>query len=315
MHAGVAEVLIERNDLEAARAHVDASSELDEHLALPQNAYRWRVGLARLLQIEGDISGALDLLADAEHLYDTDFSPSIRPVPAVAARMHLLAGDLEAARRWVGDRGVAVDDALSYLRQYEHLTLARVLLAQHNAEHDHQALDDAAVLLDRLRTHAEAGNRTGSVVEILTLRALVHHAADDTSTATAILEEAMRIAEPEGFVRLFLDEGPPMLALLRLAERNGTAAAPARRLLAAAAAVPTGQSDSPRPRATGLVDPLSDRELQVLRLLRSELSGPEIARELMVSLNTVRTHTKNIYMKLGVNSRRAAVRRATELGL
>jgi LuxR family maltose regulon positive regulatory protein len=315
MHAGLAEVLRERNDLDAARTHVEASRELGEHLALPQNAYRWRVGLARLLQVDGELADALDLLADAEHLYDTDYSPSIRPVPAVTARMHLVAGDIEAALRWVESRGVTVDDPLSYLREYEHLTLARVLLAQHAAEGDGRVLDDAAALLDRLRTEAEAGGRTGSAVEIRALRALVHHAAGDPSTAIEELDEAIRLAQPEGFVRLFLDEGPPMLALLRLAARTGTAAAAAQRLVAAAAPSPTDRATPSRPGFPGLVDPLSDRELQVLRLLRSELSGPEIARELMVSLNTLRTHTKNIYMKLGVSSRRAAVRRAGELGL
>lgn len=315
MHAGLADVLYERNDLDAARAHGEASRDLDEHLALPQNAYRWRVALARLLQVEGDRPGALDLLADAELVYDTDFSPSIRPVPAVAARMHLLGGDLDAARRWVAETGIAFDDEPTYRREYEHLTLARVLIARSAAEHDSPALDEAVLLLDRLRTAAETAGRAGSAVEILALRALVHHAAAEPEAATTVLGEALIAAEPEGFVRPFLDEGQPLLDLLQVVARGDTAAVQARRILAAATATSTHLPDRSAATKGTLVDPLSDRELQVVRLLRSELTGPEIARELMVSLNTMRTHTKNIYMKLGVNSRRAAVRRAAELGL
>ena len=128
--------------------------------------------------------------------------------------------------------------------------------------------------------------------------------------AFASLEQALTMAEPERYVRVFLDEGPPMAALLRAAAQQGVARDHVRRLVAGGSA--TEQSP---PVQRGLVEPLSSRELDVLRLLRTDLSGPDIARELMVSLNTMRTHTKNIYAKLGVNNRRAAVRRARELDL
>ena len=120
----------------------------------------------------------------------------------------------------------------------------------------------------------------------------------------------MTLAEPEGYVRVFIDEGPPMASLLRVLAKQGTAGNYVRRLLAA---VTETEQDSPARQP--LIDPLSERELDVLRLLGTDLGGPEIARELMVSLNTIRTHTKNIYVKLAVTSRRAAVRRAAELGL
>jgi LuxR family maltose regulon positive regulatory protein len=125
----------------------------------------------------------------------------------------------------------------------------------------------------------------------------------------AALERALTLAEPEGYVRVFAGEGPPMASLLRVAGKQGIAPGSVHRLLAAA----TRSEDTPR--RQGLIEPLSERELQVLRLLGSDLDGPDIARELTVSLNTVRTHTKSIYAKLGVNSRRAAVRRAGELNL
>jgi LuxR family maltose regulon positive regulatory protein len=126
--------------------------------------------------------------------------------------------------------------------------------------------------------------------------------------ALASLQRALTLAEPEGYVRLFVDEGPPMASLLRAAGKEGIAPSYVHRLLAAFGAVDTpGRQD--------LIEPLSERELHVLRLLGTDLDGPDIARELVVSLNTMRTHTKNIYAKLGVNNRRAAVRRARELDL
>jgi LuxR family maltose regulon positive regulatory protein len=120
----------------------------------------------------------------------------------------------------------------------------------------------------------------------------------------------MMLAEPEGYVRVFADEGPAMASLLRAAAKQGTKRDYVRRLLAAMSGAERGG-----PVAQALIEPLSQRELDVLRLLATELDGPAIARELMVSLNTMRTHTKNIYAKLAVTSRRAAVRRAAELGL
>ena len=150
----------------------------------------------------------------------------------------------------------------------------------------------------------------GSLVEILVLRALAHQAQGDATAAVGSLERALALAEPEGYVRTFLDEGAPMATLLHAVAQRGAARAYARHLLASA-----GEALGGAPAQGGLVEPLSGRELTVLRLLRTDLSGPDIARELMVSLNTMRTHTKNIYTKLGVGDRRAAVRRAEELGL
>lgn len=149
----------------------------------------------------------------------------------------------------------------------------------------------------------------GSVIEILVVQALAHHAADDPAAALASLERAIVLAEPEGYVRVF-DEGPPIGALLKLAAKQRHAQSYVRRLLAAVVTA-EGRAEV----AQALIEPLSERELEVLRLLGSDLGGPDIARELVVSLSTVRTHTKNIYAKLGVNSRRAAIRRAAELDL
>ena len=267
--------------------------------------------MARIRQAEGNLADAVDLLDDAERLYNTDYSPEVRPVPAVRARIYLAQGRVADALSWAREQHLsAADDELTYVREYEHITLARALLAQYTAEGAEEAGQAAARLLERLLTVAQEGHRTGSVIELLMLQALGHQARGNPSVARAVLDEALTLAEPEGYVRLFLDEGPPMVDLLRNAAGHGGADGYAGLLLAwAGPGVGSGRLQQ------GLVEPLSDRELDVLRLLRSELDGPDIARELMVSLNTMRTHTRNIYTKLGVNSRRAAVRRAEELDL
>jgi LuxR family maltose regulon positive regulatory protein len=165
-------------------------------------------------------------------------------------------------------------------------------------------------LLERLLQAAEEGERAGSVIEILVLQALAHYVQGDIPAALVPLSRALTLAEPEGYVRMFVDEGPPMAVLLEEAAKHRIAPNYVRQLLTA-----TGSASDRTPVTQVLIEPLSERELEVLRLLGTDLNGPEIARELVVSLNTMHTHTKNIYSKLGVNNRRAAVRRAEELNL
>ena len=303
MHVGMAALHYELDDLAAARRELARSLELGEHAALPQNAYRHRVVMAKVTAAEGDLDTAIELLDEAARVYVGDFSPNVRPVPAVRARVRLRQGRLADALDWVARQELSATDDLSYLREFEHLTLARVLM-------DQGSLDEAAELLTRLAEAAEEGRRSGSLIEIRAAQALAHQQRGDLPAASASLEAALTLAEPEGYVRTFVDEGPPMATLLEAAADRGIAPQYVGRLLAA---FPTSTT---RPGAVpGLVEPLSERERDVLRLLGSDLSGPEIARELVVSLNTVRSHTKSIYTKLGVNTRRTAVRRGQELGL
>jgi LuxR family maltose regulon positive regulatory protein len=309
MYVGMSRIACERDDLPAATRHLLRAEELGEHLGLPQNPYRRRVAMARVREAEGDLDGALALLDEALRVYTGDFSPNVRPVPASRARVLAAQGRVDEAFAWVREQGLSADDDLSYLREFEHVTLARVLLAQSRGQRPRAPVDDAAQLLQRLLQAAEAGGRTGSVIEILVLQALAQHASGDVPGALAALERALTLAEPEGYVRVFVAEGPPMASLLRVATNEGIAPSYVRRLLAA-----VGRSEG-TPVRQRLIEPLSERELEVLRLLGSDLDGPDIARELTVSLNTMRTHTRNIYAKLGVNNRRAAVRRAAELDL
>lgn len=310
MLVGMGELCREHNDLHAAVQHLLRSKEQGEHNGFPQNPYRWSVAMARIREAQGDLNGALDLLHEAELRYMGDFFPNVRPVAAMKARLWLAQNRLGEALDWAREQGLSAEDDLSYLREFEHITLSRVLLTRSTSDHADRSMREAMGFLERLLQAAEAGGRTGSVIEILVLQALAHRMQGDISAALLPLERVLTLAEPEGYVRVFVDEGEPMAALLEAAAKQGIASNYVRRLLTAFGKVeggtPTRQAGS---------EPLSERELDVVRLLGTDLSGPDIARELAVSLNTLRTHTKNIYDKLEVHNRRAAVRRAKELDL
>ncbi len=310
VHVGIASVFIERGELDAARRHLACSRDLGEHAGLPQNPYRWQVAMARLREAEGDVEGALPLLEEAERCYAADYFPEVRPIAALRARLRARCGRWADALAWASERALSVDDEPEYRREFEQVTLARALVARFVVDGDGPSICGAVRLLARLRQAAEAGGRTGSLLDVLVVQALAEQARGDTAAALAALRTALARAEPQGYVRIFLDEGQPIRALLRVAATEGSAAGYARRLLTSHAPDENGGRSS-----AALVDPLSAREVDVLRLLGTDLDGPDIARQLFVSVNTVRTHTKNIYAKLGVTNRRAAVRRGEELDL
>jgi len=323
LYRGLGDLRCEQGDLEGAAQYLKTAQQVGEQAALTGLPHRLGVARARLLAAKGDLSGALDLLEEAERQYVRSPLPD-QSIAAIKARVWVRQDQLSAAIAWAREQNLSPDDDLNYLREFEHLTLSRVLIARYRNGRDEGALRDARRLLDRLQQAAEAGGRAGSVIEILMLQALTRHAQGDTPAAITSLERALTLAEPEGYVRLFVDEGEPMRLLIadcRLRIENRANREGRRligytaRLLAAfvqPAAVPQSAIRNPQ---SAMIEALSERELDVLKLLGTELSGPEIADRLSVSLNTVRTHTKNIYSKLGVNSRRAAVRRAEEAGL
>ncbi|MBW4438387.1 MAG: hypothetical protein KME04_14705 [Pleurocapsa minor GSE-CHR-MK-17-07R] len=310
MLVGLSQLDYERDDLKAATQHLLHTQELGELAGLPQNRYRWRAAMARIRHAEGDLLGALDLLHEAEQVFTRDFSPNVQPVHALKARLWIAQGKLDDALGWAREQGLSVDDPLSYLREFEHITLARIRLAQSKRVRADQLISETIEFLERLLLAAEAGGRTGSVIEILVLHALAWQLQGNISAALSPLKRALTLAEPEHYVRTFVDEGAPMMRLLEEAAKGGVAPGYVHQLLRSA-----GKAVEGPPVQHGLTDRLSEREIDVLRLLATDLSGPEIARELIVSLNTLRTHTRNIFAKLGANNRRTAIRRAEELDL
>jgi LuxR family maltose regulon positive regulatory protein len=329
LYSGISELHRERGDLETAAQDLLTCKKLGEQVELPDWQHRWYIAQARLHETKGDLDGALDLLEEAERRFVRTPVPIIRPIAALKTRIRIVQGKIAEALDWVLASDLSVDDELSYLREFEHITLARVLIARYKSDQDTGSVHEAIGLLERLLQAAEEGKRMGSVIEILALLALAHASQGDIPLALVSMERALKLAEPEGYVRLFVDEGEAIRLLIEKQSRNrdhplsGYAdkllAAFTQPMVAPKSAIIHRKSDmiepEVRPAKNMLVEPLSERELEVLKLLRSELSGPEIAQQLIVSLNTFRTHTKNIYNKLGVNDRRAAIRRAEELDL
>lgn len=330
LHVGLADVLCEQGRLDAAEEHLRIADEIGPRGSLPENRHRRYTVAAGVCRARGDLDAAVAMLDRAETLYLPGYFPDVRPIAATRARLRVAQGRLADARGWARARDLDPADPPSYLAEYEHLTLARLLIAEGDVG---VALD----LLGRLRDVAQAAGRRGSIIEIRLVRALAHEAGDDPDAASAELAAALTEGMPAGYCRLFLDEGPP---LARLLTRSAGTLAPSVRsqsehLLNAASAAgqpATGQPAGGPPPAGPMVGPsagsaggpevgaavteeLSGREVEVLRLLATELSGPEIARALFISLNTLRTHTKHIFVKLGVNTRRAAVARAIDQGL
>jgi LuxR family maltose regulon positive regulatory protein len=316
LHVGLSEIDYEVGNLESAKQHLEAAAALGEGAAMTEGRYRWFVAMGRIAGAEGDPQEAITLLDQAEQLYRPGFFPDVRPIAAMKARVWITHGNLSQATDWARERGVSTTDDAGYLSEFDHLTLVRLLIAGHRAHPDTGAIDKAVRLLSRLHEAAETSGRAGSLLEIRMLQALAHDAQGDRPQALQSLGQAWAQApEPDGYVWLFLDEGTPMVELLREAEKQGLAGNHAGRLLRVSTARDGEAHDAGRPPAPWSADRLSERELQVLRLLDTELSGPEIARELFVSHNTLRTHTKHIFTKLEVTTRRAAVRRARERGL
>ncbi|MBK7201012.1 LuxR C-terminal-related transcriptional regulator [Candidatus Amarolinea dominans] len=306
-HLGLSMIYRQRGDDTLAAHHLKRAAELGLQTTLVDWLYRWHVAQAQLKEAAGDLETALALLDEAKRVYIQTLIPDLRPIAALKARIYLKQGRPDKARAWAAERGLSLADEVSYLHEFEHLTLARLEIAN--------PLVNA--LLARLLQAAEAQKRRDSALDILLVQALAHEAQGNRPQALAALERALALAEPEGYVRIFVDEGEAMRLLIEKQSRNRDHPLSdyVDKLLAAFTQPVAAPKSAIIHQKSDMIEPLSERELEVLKLLRTELSGPEIAGQLIVSLNTFRTHTKNIFDKLGVNNRRAAVRRAEELDL
>lgn len=316
-HLGLALLYHEMRDDESAAQHFQKSMELGQQSVLRDWSYRKYLAQAQWKESDGDLDSALDLLDDAQRFYARSLIPNTRPVDAIKVQIYLKQGRLFNAQEWVREHGFSVKDDLSYLREFEHITLARVLLAEYQVNRKERSIQDAMRLLKRLLKAAEDQKRMGSILEILIVTALAYHALGNTSQAFASLERALSLAQPEGYFRIFVNEREPMRSLL-LDFRGSLEKQPrgkehelhgyVDKLLSAF--VPT--NDIPQSNSNEL---LSQRELEVLRLIAQGLSNDEISQRLFLALDTVKGHNRRIYGKLQVQRRTEAIIRARELGL
>ncbi len=301
-YAGLANVLCEWNELDAALEYARQGVELCKLIAQAEILMTAYTSLARVRLARREFEAALATLEEARRVASEISAWSLDTILILQARLWLAQGELEPALRWARESGYSLDEPASFHREQGLLTLARLRMAEGQP-------GQVAPLLERLRQEAEKSGRTGSLIEICALQALNLRAEGDTKPARELLEKALRLAEPEGYLRIFVDEGEPMRSLLEDCRKQ--AHQPDPYLDKLLKAFPGGQA-APKP---ALIEPLSERELEVLRLLAVGRSNPEIAGELFVSLNTVKAHVKNIFTKLGVHNRLEAAQRAREMQL
>ncbi len=319
-YVGLAEVAYQRNELDSALRQVSEGIALCRQFLYPAPLGSGLVTLAWIRQAHGDPGGALKAMDEAGR---TALGPGVtgllNPVPAQRARLLLAQGDVAGAARWAEERGLDPDGQPAYPRESEYLALARVLLAQDRS-------GEALKLLERLLTAASRQDRTGSVIEIGALRALALAACGDQDAAVEALARALVLGFPQGYVRVFADEGAPMGALLaRLAAAQKADRAAARGVPAGALAKvlraldgkndPQGAGRGAAVVVPGLVEQLTPRELEVLVLLAAGMPNPRIADQLVVTLDTVKKHVSHLLGKLGATNRTEAVARARQLGL
>ena len=306
------EALAETNDLEAALDRARKGVDLLEGGGEVSMLGWGYLCLTRVLFSRGDLAGAEETIQKIEEVArESDMPPAIANAMASwRARIWLAQGELDAASEWVQERELDSDAEPTYPRETEHIVLARILIAQ-------ERLECATQLLQRLYEAAEAGGRTSRVIEILVLQALAVGAQGDTDQAVSVLARALALAEPGAFIRIFLDEGPPLARLLYQALDRGIAQGYTRRLLAAfptaepeETAASTAQASRPE-----LIEPLSEREIEVLELVAEGMTNQEIAARLFLSHHTIKVHTRNIYAKLGVHKRMEAAARGRALGI
>ena len=319
-HVGLAKVAYERNELDTALRHITQGIPLCRQFVYTPPLATGLATLAWIRQANGDPGEASEAMGQAERAAPgPGVTVLLNPVPVQRARLQLAQGDLSAAARWARQRGLGPADEPGYPREPEYLVLARVLLAQDRP-------GPALALLKRLHAAAAAQRRTGSTIEILALLALASAAMGDEDAALGCLASALTFGFPQGYVRVFADEGPPMAALL------GRLYAPQRAEQAAARSVPLGYLSrvlrafggkevveaagrSTAQAVLGLAEQLTARELEVLVLLAAGAPNPRIAGELVVTLDTVKKHVSHLLGKLGAANRTEAVTRARQLGL
>ena len=310
LFVGLAELYREWDDLETAAQYLQFGREVVDRAILPGFAYRLWCSMARHQAAQGEFDLALDDLHEAERVYQPAAMPDTHPIDALRARVWLRQGHLNRASDWVRQRKLSIDGALSYLNAFVYLTFARVLIEQYQIQQNHQAIVDALHLLDRLLQMAKQGGINSTLIETAVLQAIAHQAQGDTEAALINLERALARAEPERYVRVFVDEGEAIQPLLARCLSKGNHVDYVKKLLDRLQPDSDGQSPNQL-----LFEPLSERELEVLNLMANGRTNQAIADELFIALSTVKKHINNTYGKLNVPNRTQAINRARTLGI
>jgi LuxR family maltose regulon positive regulatory protein len=342
-HLGLAMIAYERGDDAEFAQSLQTAADLGQRTTLIDWPYRWNLAQAHIKESAREWDAALEFFDEARRVYIKNPVPMLQPVEAHKARVYLKQGRLDKAQVWAQERALTVADKADYPGEYEYLTLARVRLAEGSFTGIHE-------LLDHLLALAETQKRTGSVIEILLTQALVHQAQSNQAQAIAVLERILTLTEPEGYIRIFVDEGEAMQLLisdfrhlhraadavqvLSLASRTHPLFGYANRILdffpqsldvtfqsktlAPYAQLPwravPGSAGVANPKSE-MIEPLTDRELEIMRLIADGHSNAEIGQQLFLALSTVKGHNLRIFNKLQAQNRTEAVARARDLGL
>lgn len=306
-YVGMAEVAYQRDELADALRHASLGIARGRQLSESEPLAGGLVILAWIRQANGDRAGAVAALDEAQGVAPSPaVADLLNPVPAQRARLLLAQGDVASGVRWASERGLSPDDEPSYLREQEYLVLVRILLAQGEPA-------AALALLDRMHGPAVGQERTGSVIEMLALRALALAAEGSSAQAMDVMREALTLGRPQGYVRVFADEGAAMASLV--ARADGVPADYLARVRRACGIGGVGPGRSDQRPAQPLVDPLTGRELEVLALLAAGTPNQAIADQLVVTVDTVKKHVTHVLAKLSASNRTEAVARARHLGL
>ncbi len=314
-HLGLALIAHERGDNSTFSQCLQTAADLGKRSTLVDWSHRWNLAQARLKESARDWDAALDLLEKARRSYVKNPIPILQPIDALKTRIYLKRGRLDKAAAWARERNLSVNDEVNYLGEFEYITLARVRLGE-------GVFTGVNELLERLLTLAENQKRFGSVIEILITRALVHQAQNNLSQALAALERALSLAEPEGYLRIFMDEGESMHSLLLSYKSKHEKQADYSLLsytdkIVAAFSQPAQilSKSTIITQESEIIEPLTDRELEILQLISEGHSNTEISQRLFLALSTVKGHNLRIFNKLQVQNRTEAAARARELGL
>ncbi|WP_026672591.1 LuxR C-terminal-related transcriptional regulator [Alkalihalobacterium bogoriense] len=307
-YLGLSKLKLMMGNIDEAEHYLQQSLEEGGKRALPNWRYHWYVQQGRLWESRGELDKALDSFDEAKKHYIMSPLSDIQPLYALKAKTLVKKGSIYQAEQCIRENSQDLEKEHCYLQEFKYITLARIKIASFRQYRHEKFLNEAVELLGSLLIEAKREKRVGSIVEVLMLQALAYEASDDVESAMISLKKAIVIAEPEGFFQVFVDEGLPLYRLL--SERIVYESKPnfVYRLQRAIEASMSNLSH-------GLTEPLSDRELEVLKLIAAGLSNHEIGERLFLAVSTVKGYNQNIFGKLQVKRRTEAVGKARELGL